>query len=241
MKNILCIETATETCSVCLAQNRKVLASRSSHVNKSHAALLTIFIQEVLEEAGIKPIDINAVAVSMGPGSFTGLRIGVSTAKGIVYGTNASLIAVNTLESMARGILLNKKIQKLKNSSLILGPMIDARRMEVYTGLFKQSGELIREVSAEIIDANSFEEELKNNKIVFFGNGAEKCQSSISNGNALFVSDFIMLADYMVDIAFNNLENNKLENVALFEPFYLKDFIAKEPKDLLKQVSKQKI
>ncbi|MBN2682548.1 MAG: tRNA (adenosine(37)-N6)-threonylcarbamoyltransferase complex dimerization subunit type 1 TsaB [Bacteroidales bacterium] len=240
MKIIVCIETSTEVCSVCIAADGKILSSRFNNENKSHAALLTVFIDELLKETNILPQQINAVAVSMGPGSYTGLRIGVSAAKGLAFGTGAALIGISTLESMTYGArkTFNNKFDN--NKDLLFVPLLDARRMEVYSAVFNNKGEKIRDVSAEIIDETSFYNELNNNNIFFFGNGAEKCKDLISGKDRIFITDFVMQAENLVELAFQRLENKMFEDLAYFEPYYLKDFIAKKSKDLLKHVTQIK-
>lgn len=240
MKIIVCIETSTEVCSVCIAADGKILSSRFNNENKSHAALLTVFIDEILKETKILPHQINAVAVSMGPGSYTGLRIGVSAAKGLAFGTGAAIIGISTLQSMTYGAINSFDNKFDNNKDLLFVPLLDARRMEVYSAVFNNKGEIIRDVAAEIIDKTSFSNELENNNIVFFGNGSEKCKDIISGKDRIFINDFKMQAENLVELAFQKLEKKMFENLAYFEPYYLKDFIAKQSKDLLKHVTKTK-
>lgn len=227
---ILCIETATNICSVALSDNGKLLGIKESDVDKSHAALLTVFIEELLDENGISADKLDAVAVSKGPGSYTGLRIGVSVAKGICYGAEIPLIAIDTMESMY--LALVQKYTELKESAkyTFFCPMIDARRMEVYSSLFNKDGKIVKEVEAEIIDANSYRERLDKNLIVFFGNGADKCTDTIVHKNAKFVEGFKLSASGMIAPATRALKEKNFEDSAYFEPFYLKDFIATIPR-----------
>ncbi len=233
MAIILNIESATSVCSVALSQDGYLLESKESNEDKSHAKLLTVFIDELLKNNNIKPKDINAVSVSKGPGSYTGLRIGVSTAKGLCYATDSKLIAVNTLQAMAFGIIWkiqNNEIKISDTENVLLCPMIDARRMEVYSAIFNLNGDSIREVKAEIIETNSFAETLKNNKILFFGDGSEKLTNTIIHKNAIFINGFNPSAEYMISSVYEAYKKNDFVDLAYFEPFYLKDFIATKPK-----------
>jgi tRNA threonylcarbamoyladenosine biosynthesis protein TsaB len=186
---------------------------------------LNSFIADICKEAGKKLSDIDAVAVSKGPGSYTGLRIGVSAAKGFCFSLNIPLISVDTLQAMAKS---------QNHQNVFFCPMIDARRMEVYTALYDAEGNKIEDISAKIIDENSFEKELKANKIIFFGDGAEKCRVVLeSNPNAIFIENVHPSAKYVNELALEKYNNKEFEDLAYFEPFYLKDFIATTPKKLL--------
>ena len=221
---IIQIETATTVCSVALAKDGEVLAFRQLDERNIHAEIITVFIDELINAAGIKYSDVDAVAVSCGPGSYTGLRIGVSTAKGLCFALDKPLIAIETLEAMAHGVINSEELNI--DSQTLLCPMIDARRMEVYTALFDAKGNRVKPTSAEIIDGNSFSDILKNNKVLFFGDGAEKCHETLSgNANALFLSGFTNSATYLTQKAAEKFANAEFENVAYFEPFYLKDFL----------------
>jgi len=231
MAFILCIETATSVCSVALAQEGKLLAYREEKGKNSHSNVITLFIDEVINQAGILKEQIDAVAVSKGPGSYTGLRIGVSTAKGLCYALEKPLISVSTLQAMAFGCskqLMDKK-QKVKEA--LFCPMIDARRMEVYSALFSDNNEHVREIQAEIIDTDSYSEYLNNQFVLFFGDGSEKCKPFLmQNPHAKFIDDFYPSAKFMTEITERKYNNDKFEDIAYFEPFYLKDFIAGKPK-----------
>ncbi len=227
MALILNIETSTQVCSVCISKDGNVLAFRESHDQKSHAKLLTTFIEQGLKESNYTFDDLDAVAVSKGPGSYTGLRIGVSTAKGICYAKDLPLITINTLESMANGI---SEVEHEKDENAILVPMIDARRMEVYSAFFNSKVELLRDVEAEIIDEYSYADILKKQKMIFFGDGSSKITETINHENAIFIEDFHPSSRFMVSIADQYFKSNKFEDVAYFEPFYLKDFVATVPK-----------
>ncbi|WP_167617216.1 tRNA (adenosine(37)-N6)-threonylcarbamoyltransferase complex dimerization subunit type 1 TsaB [Maribellus sediminis] len=233
MAVILNIETSTEVCSVTLAKDGKTVFEKESTEGLNHSQLLTVFIEDLFKSNNFSFKDLDAVAVSKGPGSYTGLRIGVSVAKGLCYGLNIPLISVGSIDSMGHHVALHaEEFYSLSaNSGLLFCPMIDARRMEVYTALFDTSGDAITPVTAEIIDENSFADQLETNKILFFGNGAEKCRSKISHANALFEGPSRTSAWFMQLLAENKYNKREFENVAYFEPFYLKDFVATIPKN----------
>ena len=225
MSLILQIETATASCSVALAKDSEVLAFKQINERNIHAEVITLFIDELMSITGTAYSNLDAVAVSSGPGSYTGLRIGVSTAKGLCFALDKPLIAVETLEAMAYGILSHEGYAP--TSDTLLCPMIDARRMEVFTAVFNTSGERIRPTSAAIIDENSFTDLLKSDKILFFGDGAEKCRAVLGEyPNAVFFPGFINSAVYLTQKAAEKFRNKQFENVVYFEPYYLKDFIA---------------
>jgi len=228
MSLILGIETATKICSVAISENGQLLALKEEGGDYSHSEKITTFIDEVLKKSGKTLKDIDAVAVSKGPGSYTGLRIGVSVAKGLCYALDIPLVSVSTLQAMARNPSL------LHTGSTFFAPMIDARRMEVYTALFDKNNQEIEPVSAKIIDENSFSTYLKGNKIVFFGDGAEKCKDILlKNRNAVFSNQGLPSAKMINEIAFEKFNNKHFEDVAYFEPYYLKDFIATKSKKVL--------
>ena len=229
MNNILCIETGTEVCSVSLSQNSTILGTLESSEPQAHARLLAVFIDRLLRKNSISPKDLNAIAVSEGPGSYTGLRIGVSTAKGICFGANLPLIAVGSLDALVQGALA---VADLENNPTFC-PMIDARRMEVYTATFSSSGEKLTPVEAVIVNEESFASLLDKGIVYFFGNGAAKCAEVIKHPNAKFL-EIAPSAANMLPIAAKKLENGTFVDVAYFEPFYLKDFVVtKSKKNLL--------
>ena len=229
MSLILGIETSTKICSVAVSDGEKLLAIEEEGGEYSHSEKLTVFIQKVLGRAGLQLKDVDAVAVSKGPGSYTGLRIGVSVAKGLCYALDKPLIAVDTLQAMA------KNVAALPNQSKTLfSPMIDARRMEVYTALYDSKNNSVTPITAKIIDENSFSEELTVQKIIFFGDGADKCAEVLDkNSNATFFDEGLPSAKFVNQIAFDKYQNQEFEDVAYFEPYYLKDFVATTPKKLL--------
>lgn len=228
---ILCIETATSVCSAALCDNDSIVDVRFAEHGLSHASQLTVIIGELLNAAAITPLTLEAVAVSKGPGSYTGLRIGVSVAKGIAYGAGIPLIGVNTLTAMCHGFLASNHLSEGDN--ILLCPMIDARRMEVYNALFNSEGIMVRETAADIITEKSFGSELAAGKVIFFGNGAEKCREVITSNNALFEGDFSLSASYLHIPSVRALKEKRFEDVAYFEPYYLKEFIATVPGKLI--------
>ncbi len=228
MTLILCIETSTSVCSVSVSGDGEILSVREVTDAKSHASQLTPFITDALKESGFTPRDLSAIAVSKGPGSYTGLRIGVSTAKGMAFALNVPLISVSTLLSMASGFL-EKHPDFSGNSKILLCPMIDARRMEVYSAIFNCKLKELREIKAEIIHPDSFLPLFREKSIHFFGNGAMKCRDLIQNDSAFFHDGFHPSASYMTKHANKKFNESKFENLAYFEPFYLKDFVATIP------------
>jgi len=223
MSLILQIETATSICSVALAENGNFMACKEADQRNIHAEKITVFIDEVLHKAGKTYANLDAIAVSSGPGSYTGLRIGVSVAKGLCFALDKPLIAVETLEAMASGFMAQSNI----SDDALLCPMIDARRMEVFTAVFDTSGKRVQPTSAEIIDENSFAALLSDHQMIFFGDGAEKCRAVLgSHPNSLIVDDFSNSARYLTGKAYAKYLNREFEDVAYFEPYYLKDFIA---------------
>lgn len=228
MSLILNIETATQVCSVGLSRDGKILAKRESHEKNIHATVVSIFSDEVCKEVGIQMHELDAVAVSKGPGSYTGLRIGVSTAKGFCYALDIPLISIPTLQSMALGALSSNR-ESLPGNSLFC-PMIDARRMEVYTALYDLNNIELRKTEALIVEENSFDKELANHSIYFFGDGAEKCRELLEPRGMIFLERIHPAADSMARIAAEKFNAKQFEDLAYFEPYYLKDFIAGAPK-----------
>jgi len=227
MALILYLETSTKICSVALAKDEQLLGLRETAVSNSHSELITVFISEVLNEAGVSINEIDAVAVSKGPGSYTGLRIGVSTAKGLCYALDKPLISVGTLQAMAFGALSNYSDI---DSETLLCPMLDARRMEVYYALFDSKMNEIKADSAAIITENYFSDITNNKKLLLFGDGAEKCEPPFKEDPRIkVVPDFSISARYLISPGLDKYANQKFEDVTWFEPFYLKDFVAGKP------------
>jgi tRNA threonylcarbamoyladenosine biosynthesis protein TsaB len=232
---ILNIETSTSVCSASVTSGNEIIALRESMTDRSHASSLTMIIDEVLNEWGKGFDHLSAVAVSRGPGSYTGLRIGVSVAKGICYASDLPLIAVDTMQIMTAKVL-DEVIKKLEANetepgNMLLCPMIDARRMEVYTAIYDTEGRKIKDVSAEIIDGNSFSEMMERYRILFFGDGAEKCRQMLSHANAKFIPGIYPSARQMATLSHESLSGKLFADTAYFEPFYLKDFLATTPKN----------
>lgn len=227
---IICLETATAVCSVALCDGKGIVALKESSEKKSHASQLTIFIGDLLSQAGIRAADLEAVAVSKGPGSYTGLRIGVSAAKGIAYAAALPLIGIETTLSMFHGITESIKQNYGTDSTTLFVPMLDARRMEVYYSILTAEGKTVREISAEIINENSFSDIPESVRMMFFGDGAWKCRPVLKRKNAGFIDEFRISAAFMYEPAYKSLGERHFEDIAYFEPFYLKDFITSRPK-----------
>ena len=216
-------------CSVALSEDGQCIFSKTDFEGPSHAVTLGVYVDEALSFADSHAIPLDAVAVSCGPGSYTGLRIGVSMAKGICYGRNLPLIGIPTPEVMCVPLLLDEELPE----DALLCPMIDARRMEVYAALYDRALHPVREIEAVIIDESSYEEYLNRGPVYFFGNGAAKCKEKILHPNARFVEDIHPLAKWMFPLAEKAFARGDFKDVAYFEPFYLKEFVASKPKKLL--------
>ncbi len=230
MSCILHIETSTKVCSVSVTEDGDVLFEKVDRSGPSHAVQLGVFVDEALSYIDNHAIPFDAVAVSCGPGSYTGLRIGVSMAKGICYARGLKLIAVPTLELLCVPVLL--RYDDLSEDALLC-PMIDARRMEVYAALYDRALHTVRPVGADIVDETTYQDYLESRPVYFFGDGAEKCKNAINHPNARFLSDIEPLARYMGPLAEKAFALGLFEDVAYFEPFYLKEFVASKPKKLL--------
>lgn len=236
MAILLNIETATTVCSIALSRDGKLLAIKESDEARSHAESITVFIEEVVSQAGFTLNDIDAVAVSKGPGSYTGLRIGVSTAKGLCYSLEKPLIAINTLQSMGYYLSKSELVKTIVSNGadqteFLICPMIDARRMEVYSGFYDLNNTCIRETSADIIDETSYSSILEKYKVIFCGDGAAKCKPVFEkHPHAIFLDAVFPSAVYMIELAEAAYNKNDFVDVAYFEPFYLKDFFTPAPK-----------
>jgi tRNA threonylcarbamoyladenosine biosynthesis protein TsaB len=231
---IICLETATNLCSVALCNSVGVISMRESNESKSHASMLTVFIDEIFKETGIMAHDLEAIAVSKGPGSYTGLRIGVSVAKGIAYAASIPLIGIETTISMFWGISGSLNEKHGADINTLFCPMLDARRMEIYYAIYNAAGNPVKDISAEIITENSFSHIPESQKIIFFGDGSAKCKEVIKRTNTYFADDFRISAAHMHKPVFQAIKDNHYENVAYFEPYYLKDFItSKQVKNIL--------
>lgn len=222
MALILNIETATKNCSVSLAKEGKTIVLKElNDGGYSHAEKLHEFMEAVIKQAGIEFTDLDAIAVSKGPGSYTGLRIGVSAAKGLCFALNIPLISINTLESLSQSISITEGY---------VIPLLDARRMEVYSSVYNEKNELVKNVEAEIITEASFEEFLSHKNCYFLGDGAEKCKDIINNTRAIFLDHKFPSAAEMSVLSYLKYKKSDIENVAYFEPFYLKDFVVTKSK-----------
>ena len=229
MSTILHIETSTNVCSVAVSEDAQVIFQQDNHSGLGHAEKLGTMVDEALSFTDNHAIPFDAVAVSCGPGSYTGLRIGVSMAKGICYGRNLKLIAVPTLELLCVPVLL----REIPEEDALLCPMLDARRMEVYAGLYNRALKPVREIGADVVTAETYKEYLDAHPVYFFGNGAQKCMETINHPNAHLIEGIEPLAKWMQPLAERRLLNEQFEDVAYFVPYYLKDFVAKLPKKLL--------
>lgn len=229
MNRIILIETSTSLCSTALVEDGKVVCERISDEPRAHASKTALFVSEMLSEKGLKVSDCDAVAVSKGPGSYTGLRVGVSTAKGLCFGAGIPMISVGTLDTLVWQALDGNM---LPEGCRYIIPMIDARRMEVYTGIFTPDGKQVSPTVAQIIDADSFKDQLAEGPVLFIGDGADKCKGTLTGPNARFIQCCPKAASMMHPVI-DALEAKRFEDVAYFEPFYLKEFIT--------TVSKKKI
>ncbi len=218
MALILNIETSTTNCSVSLSQDEEILVLKEdNNLGYSHAEKLHLFIREVINESGLSKNNLDAIAISKGPGSYTGLRIGVSTAKGLCFSLDKPLISISTLEALAHQV-------NVEEGCIV--PVLDARRMEVYSAIFNSNYEQLREIKAEILDTASFSSQLEKNHVYFIGNGVEKTKTIINNRNAVFINNKLPSASTMVSLSNNKYKKSDFEDVAYFEPYYLKDFVA---------------
>lgn len=229
MSTILHIETSTDVCSIAVSEDTQVIFQQDDHSGPNHAERLGTMIDEALSFTDNHAIPFDAVAVSCGPGSYTGLRIGVSMAKGICYGRNLKLIAVPTLELLCVPVLL----REIPEEDALLCPMLDARRMEVYSGIYNRALKPVREVGADIVTAETYKDYLDEHPMYFFGNGAKKCMDVVNHPNVHLIEGIEPLAKWMQPLAERRLLNGTTEDVAYFTPFYLKDFVAKMPKKLI--------
>ncbi len=230
MSCILNIETSTDVCSVAVSQDGALLFEKTDLQGPNHAVSLGVFVDEALSFTDNHGIPFDAVAVSCGPGSYTGLRIGVSMAKGICYARNLPLIAVPTLELLAVPVLLGH--EELPDDALLC-PMLDARRMEVYAAVYDRALRQVRGIQADVVDADTYRPWLDEHPVYFFGNGAAKCMETIGHPNARLREGIVPLAKHMYPLAEKRIALGQYEDVAYFTPFYLKDFVAKAPKKLL--------
>jgi tRNA threonylcarbamoyladenosine biosynthesis protein TsaB len=230
MACILHIETSTKACSVALSENGSLIFHKEDIEGPNHSVVCGVFVDEALSFANSHAIPVDAVAVSEGPGSYTGLRIGVSLAKGVCYGRDLPLLSVPTLKLLCVPVLLGK--EELPEDALLV-PMIDARRMEVYSAVYSRALQEVRPIGADIVDADTYLPYLEKHPVYFFGDAAMKCKNVIQHTNAHFIEGIIPLAKWMFPLAERSLHLGEKQDVAYFEPFYLKDFVAIKSKSLL--------
>lgn len=230
MSCILHIETSTDVCSVAVSNDGECIFNKEDFSGPNHAERLGEYVDEALSFADSHAIPVDAVAVSSGPGSYTGLRIGVSMAKGICYGRNIPLLSVPTLELLSVPVLLGH--DEIEDDALIC-PMLDARRMEVYAAVYNRALQPVRPIQADVVDADTYKEWLDRHPVYFFGNGAAKCMETINHPNARLIKDIVPLAKWMFPLAEKKIAKGETEDVAYFVPFYLKDFVAKMPSKIL--------
>ena len=230
MACILHIETSTKACSVALSENGSLIFHKEDIEGPNHSVVCGVFVDEALSFANSHAIPVDAIAVSEGPGSYTGLRIGVSLAKGVCYGRDLPLLSVPTLKLLCVPVLLGK--EELPEDALLI-PMIDARRMEVYSAVYDRALQEVRPIGADIVDADTYLPYLEKHPVYFFGDGAMKCKNVIQHTNAHFIEGIIPLAKWMFPLAERSLHLGEKQDVAYFEPFYLKDFVAVKSKSLL--------
>jgi len=226
MSLILSLETSTKVCSVAIHDDAKLVATSEIHIEQSHASKLAVLIEEVKNKTGIELSQLAAIAISSGPGSYTGLRIGTSTAKGLCFSLGIPLISIGSLELLA----FQMKVHNLQNAYLC--PMIDARRMEVYCLIADAALTIIHPIEARVIDELSFKEYLDKNKVLFFGDGSDKCKEKILHENAHFIIGIYPKASQLGLMAFDRFVRNEVEDLVNFEPHYLKEFMIKEPKPI---------
>ncbi len=229
MSCILHIETSTQVCSVALSQDGVCLFDKADFEGPSHASILAGYVEEAVSFADSHAIPLDAVAVSKGPGSYTGLRIGVSEAKGVAYGRDARLLAVNSLKVLTVPTLLHAELP----DDALLVPMIDARRMEVYCAVYNRALQEVWPTQALVVDDASFGELLDEHPLYFMGNGSDKCRAVIQHPNAHFIEGAVPLATQMIPLAEMAMAREEFEDVAYFEPFYLKEFVATQSKKLI--------
>ncbi|MEY4930586.1 MAG: tRNA ((37)-N6)-threonylcarbamoyltransferase complex dimerization subunit type 1 TsaB [Bacteroidota bacterium] len=230
MALLLSLETSTQSCSAALHDDGVLVSSKVIETPRSAASQLAVMIDEVFQVSNKKPQELKGVIVAAGPGSYTGLRIGVATAKGLCYALNIPIVSVNTLQLMAYQFLETDAVRKyIQDDNVILCPMLDARRMEVYCALLDHKLNYIEEVQAKIMDEESFKDMMESTPIFFFGDGADKCKDILKHPNAHFSSGLIPLASSLGEIGYKKWKAGEYEDLVSFEPFYLKDFLIKKP------------
>lgn len=231
MPVLLSLETSTSVCSAALHEDGRLLGNLESHIPQSASSKLAVMIDQLFKTTGIVPATIKGVVVSAGPGSYTGLRIGVATAKGLCFALDVPLLSANTLELMTYQVISSPSpLERGAGGEALFCPMLDARRMEVYCLIADQKLNVLEQTNAKVIDELSFDTWLEKNVIYFFGNGAAKCKSMITHKNAIFIEEITPSASRLGELGYKKFQMNQIEDVSSFEPFYLKDFVAKKPK-----------
>lgn len=231
MPILLSLETSTQYCSVALHTDGALISERVMNEPRSAASQLAMMIKEMIDEVKISTNQIAGVIVAAGPGSYTGLRIGVATAKGLAYALDVPIISVNTLELMAYQFIQTES-KRITDTKFLMCPMIDARRMEVYCALFDKELNTMDSVQAKIIESSSFAEVLETNRVFFFGDGADKCSKIISHHNADFILNVNPKASYIGELGFKKFSSGEFEDIVSFEPYYLKDFLIRKPNEV---------
>ncbi|MBQ0056489.1 MAG: tRNA (adenosine(37)-N6)-threonylcarbamoyltransferase complex dimerization subunit type 1 TsaB [Bacteroidales bacterium] len=234
--NVILIETSAKACSVALSCDFNIEFERETIEGPNHATVLGQYVQETMEFARTRGLMPDAVAVSAGPGSYTGLRIGVSEAKGLAFGLGKPLIGISTLKALCCHVMFSPVFEEGMPEGGLYCPMVDARRMEVYTALYDSALNEVRKVSAEIVDENFLRDELDRHPIYFFGDGADKCQEVIKHPNAHFLPGVKVMARDLMALAVKAYNRGEFDDTAYFTPFYVKDFVATKPKNLLENL-----
>lgn len=225
---ILAMETATGVSSVAAFESGKLLGVNEYHTNKLHARLITVMVDQLLSDLSLKPADLAAIAVSAGPGSYTGLRVGVSTAKGLAMALDKPLLSVGSLETLAQSVT---DVARALGACIV--PMIDARRMEVYCAVFDENGKEMVPTRAMVVEEGAFAELMQDRKVIFLGDGAAKCEALLASDQAIFLKNRLSSASAMGKVAWNKFQQEDFEDLVTFEPFYLKDYVATKSKKKL--------
>jgi len=236
MPVLLSLETSTSICSAALHEDGRLLASSELHISQSASSKLALMVDQLFKTTEVSPKEIKGVVVAAGPGSYTGLRIGVATAKGLCFALDVPLLSINTLELMTFQVIhtpgLLENASASEDIEVLFCPMLDARRMEVYCLIADQKLNTLEQTSAKVIEELSFESLLKKNKVYFFGNGAAKCKSLITHKNSRFIEGITPSASRLGELGYKKFQHGQIEDVSSFEPLYLKDFVAKKPKSV---------
>ena len=234
--NLILIETSAKACSVALSHDFDIVLRRECTEGPNHMSVLGVYVNEAMSEARSRGYAIDAVAVSAGPGSYTGLRIGVSEAKGLAFGLGVPLIGVDTLKALCCHVMFSPALENVLTQDVLLCPMVDARRMEVYAALYDWKLDTVRPASADVVDADYLHDTLKKKEVYFFGDGADKLTNTITHPHAHFIPGVRVMATDMLALATKACKEQKWDDTAYFVPFYLKDFVATKPKNMLENL-----